>query len=268
MNFSIIQAKPIADYLSFDPPPPLEVSSGMTAPRGDLTLAGSQIAPLRAKAERLLRLPRSRVDLNSIITLQGEAEAIDSAFEVWIDSLPSWVPKTLFHLDMPILADISQMTAWPGPIDAYPSVLTCGILIKYYAARMILLSIVMRCATFLEGPQESEYARLLRGSRALESQQLANKICSAVPFMLDMDLTAESLSTARAPHHKGVFEGGGAMMLIWSLFVASNIDCVPLIQRQWMRCTLRSISEDYGVGCAALLASRNVSYSGYGSPWL
>ncbi|KAL1852437.1 hypothetical protein Daus18300_012196 [Diaporthe australafricana] len=221
-------------------------------------------ADLRVAVERLLggwglgHMPLTHPPpRESVEKLLREADALEADYAVHIAALPiTWKGMTVRCMtrdDPAIMGGI----AYVGRIDAYIDMFICYILNWARAARLYVQNTAMRCRAWLLGP-EGDYrdGPEYEASKALSGDIIAD-IVASVPYVF---------GAARAS--SGYTEGAGSgryqppslagVFCMWPVFAAASSDYATDTQRTFMKRTLKYISEEMGIGQAAILAGYNL----------
>ncbi|KKY32028.1 putative negative acting factor [Diaporthe ampelina] len=216
-------------------------------------------ADLRVHVERLLggwglghaplqhAPPREAVE-----ALLREADALEADYAAHVSGLPiAWKGMTvrcMTRADPAIMGGI----AYVGRVDAYIDMFICYILNWARAARLYVRNTALRCRAWLLGPEGDyragpEYA----ASRALCEALIAD-IVASVPYVF---------GAARAgPAHAGRYQPPSlaGVFCMWPVFAAASSDFASETQRTFMKRTLKYISDEMGIGQAAILATYNL----------
>lgn len=217
-------------------------------------------ADLRVAVERLLGgwglghapLPHPP-PRESIEALLREADALEVDYAAHVSNLPiAWKGMTvrcMTRADPAIMGGI----AYVGRVDAYIDMFICYILNWARAARLYVRNTAMRCRAWLLGP-EGDYREgpEYEATRELCEALIAD-IVASVPYVF---------GAARASSGYTEGSGGGryqppslaGVFCMWPVFAAASSDYATETQRTFMKRTLKYISEEMGIGQAAILA--------------
>lgn len=197
------------------------------------------MAPTQAQVARLLRA----------------ADELETDYDAHIRSLPlTWKAMTLRYMaasDPTIMRGI----AYEGRVDAYVDMFICYILNWARAARLYIRYCALRCHAWLLGPERDyrdtpEYARAAELGAALIGDTVAS-----VPYVFG--------AVRLGGHAQAQVQTGGAqyqppslagVFCMWPVFAASSSDFATETQRVFLKKTLKFISEEIGIGQAAILA--------------
>lgn len=217
-----------------------------------LSMIYSEVPVLRAQLDRVLaerRIPGKEV---KVLQLLVEAEALDSRLEKWQGSLPDvWRSGSVASLSG-LNEDPEVAEVWPGLIHVYDNLFIASVVNNYRSIRIFAHSIIVRCLDWLAaanklGAESADYDQSF-----YILQKMTDDICSSVPYHLGYRLS-EKTSSSRASQEKAAGAIGG-YLLIYPLFVASCIDCVPEKQNKWIRGRMRALALNYGLNQAAQLS--------------
>lgn len=185
-----------------------------------------------------------------IQSLMHDADVLEAEYEAHIASLPlAWKAMTLRYMttsDPPIMGGIR----YEGRVDAYADMFICYLLNWSRAARLYIRYCSLRCQAWLLGPekdwrdtQQYSYAEAL-------CKDLIDDIISSVPYVFGATRTVPNpVPGARyqPPSLAGVF-------CMWPVFAAASSDFTNDSQRSFLKQTLKYITEEMGIGQAAILA--------------
>ncbi|POS75699.1 hypothetical protein DHEL01_v205916 [Diaporthe helianthi] len=229
-------------------------------------------ADLRVSVERLLGgwglghtpsahpPPRAAVE-----ALLRDADALEADYAAHVANLPiAWKGMTVRIMtadDPAIMGGI----AYVGRVDAYIDMFICYILNWARAARLYVRNTALRCRAWLLGPEEGagdyrdgpEY----EASRVLCEALIAD-IAASVPYVFGAGRAAAAAASGglgygpdagryQPPSLAGVF-------CMWPVFAAASSDFASETQRTFMKRTLKYISDEMGIGQAAILATYNL----------
>lgn len=189
----------------------------------------------------------------TIEALLREADALEADYEAHVSALPiAWKGMTvrcMTRADPAIMGGI----AYVGRVDAYIDMFICYILNWARAARLYVRNTAMRCRAWLLGP-EGDYREgpEYEATRVLCEALIAD-IVASVPYVF---------GAARASSGYTEGSGGGryqppslaGVFCMWPVFAAASSDYATETQRTFMKRTLKYISEEMGIGQAAILA--------------
>ncbi|KAH8761698.1 hypothetical protein F5883DRAFT_127878 [Diaporthe sp. PMI_573] len=217
-------------------------------------------ADLRVSVERLLggwglghaplRHPPPR---GTVEALLREADALEADYAAHVANLPiAWKGITVRCItadDPAIMGGI----AYVGRVDAYIDMFICYILNWARAARLYVRNTAMRCRAWLLGP-EGDYREgpEYEATRELCEALIAD-IAASVSYVFAAGRATSGYTEGRyqPPSLAGVF-------CMWPVFAAASSDFATETQRTFMKRTLKYISEEMGIGQAAILATYNL----------
>lgn len=196
----------------------------------------------------------------TIEALLREADALEADYEAHVSALPiAWKGMTvrcMTRADPAIMGGI----AYVGRVDAYIDMFICYILNWARAARLYVRNTAMRCRAWLLGP-EGDYREGpgYEAARVLCEALIAD-IVASVPYVFG----AARASSGYAEGGGGGAAAGGAryqppslagVFCMWPVFASASSDFATETQRTFMKRTLKYISEEMGIGQAAILAT-------------
>lgn len=162
--------------------------------------------------------------------------------------------RYMTHADPTIMSGIPYL----GRVDAYIDMFICYILNWARAARLYIRNTALRCRAWLLGPERDyrdtdEYAAAQRlGAEIIED------IVASVPYVFGAARVGSGATAMpsgvryQPPSLAGVF-------VMWPVFAAASSDFATEAQRTFLKGTLKYISEEIGIGQAAILAGVRVS---------
>lgn len=181
------------------------------------------------------------------------ADDLEADYDAHIRSLPlMWKAMTLRYMsasDPTIMHGIS----YEGRVDAYVDMFICYILNWARAARLYIRYCSLRCHAWLLGP-EQDYRESPEYARATElGSVLIEDTVASVPYVFGAARPGQPQAQLQhgqeyqPPSLAGVF-------CMWPVFAAASSDFATETQRVFLKKTLKFISEEIGIGQAAILA--------------
>lgn len=194
----------------------------------------------------------------TVEALQHAADALEADYDAHIRALPlTWKAMTLRYMTAGADggADPTIMGGIPytGRVDAYADMVICYILNWARAARLYIRYCGLRCLAWLLGP-ERDYrdTPAYRAARALGTT-LIQDIVASIPYVFGAarpDMTRQN--TALGGRYQPPSLSG--MFCMWPAFAAASSDFSTETQRAFLKKALKYISEEMGIGQAAILA--------------
>lgn len=213
-------------------------------------------AELRVKVESLLggwgpTHPSTTTPTRELIEdLLHAADVLEVDYDAHIRSLPlTWKAMIMRYVtpsDRPILSDIPFV----GRVDAYADQFIAYILNWARAARLYMRYTSLRCHAWLLGPERDYRTTPEYAAAAALCQSIIEDIVSSVPYVFGAATISASQASGQAhqpPSLAGVF-------CMWPVFASATSDFATDTQRVFMKRTLKYISEEIGIGQAAILA--------------
>jgi len=141
-----------------------------------------------------------------------------------------------------------------GRVDAYLDLYVAAVWNMYRKARLMILSVIIRCSKRLE---EKNSCHAEKG----EVEELTNDMAAAFPFHLSQNL-ATFIKQAESGLELTIAPGRsiGGLLLMHPLFVTSNLSVVPPQLQARMRECLAWIGTHMGIGQATLLSSTSATF--------
>ena len=249
-----------------------------------LTLLGLRVPALREAGARCLQAPINPSVAKDVLKLLEEARDVDRAISEWPLELPaSWKYKSVRAFTCSPDA-IRASDYYPGPVDIYSDLSVANVWNTYRGYRVHCLTIILNCIERLVPPQSrEEYSVYNDTIEALKN--MVDGICASVPFHLGLEGPLPSAAESVCPTsteeffrddtslprftpdqgtHLRMSKRVGGVYLIWSLFVAQSVICIPKVQRTWIMERFKSISTHYGINQADVLVDLGIESFGKG----
>lgn len=220
-----------------------------------------ETSDLRVEVTRLMQiLPRNDQGLELMLEMLRKVQNLDHQIANWLSSLPDeYQFRTLYWDDSPVLeGEMREFHVYPGRVDIYSDLVVGSIWNALRATRLILASMVIRCAAWICSPADyrttPEYTtavRICQGNIA--------DIIASVPYFLGMRSNGAYLYPSG---NQSGFACGfddqtkmlGALMVSWPLATCNTHDCTNDEQRGWVTKLLKYIAHDLGLKYASSLA--------------
>ncbi|KAK4194395.1 hypothetical protein QBC40DRAFT_319878 [Triangularia verruculosa] len=214
-------------------------------------------AELRSQIYNLLSSPASFSSPTSIPAIKdilARAQALDAETVKWFATLPaSW------HLTpIPITSPSPSADLFPGVVHVYPDMWTAALYNLARTTRLVLMSIIVRCAAFLARPGDyrtmKEYAVAARNAG-----EVVGDVIGSVPFHLGhvpprRDGEGNWVGGGNSPNGRGL----GGYFLTWPLACVVTQDFVTDAQREYVRGRLRYIGDELGIKYARMLSQLKI----------
>ncbi|KAJ4417037.1 hypothetical protein N0V82_006391 [Gnomoniopsis sp. IMI 355080] len=221
---------------------------------GELSL---RAADLRVTVERYLggwspSHPSGGIPTREKIeSLMRDADTLEAEYDDHINSLSLvWKAMTLRYMttsDQPIMGGIR----YEGRVDAYADMFICYVLNWSRAARLYIRYCSLRCYAWLLGPEKDWRDTPNYSHAAALCENIIGDIIASVPYVFGATRTPVPGEKYQPPSLAGVF-------CMWPVFAAASSDFTNDTQRQFLKKTLKYITEEMGIGQAAILAGYNL----------
>ncbi|KAK4124186.1 hypothetical protein N657DRAFT_644387 [Parathielavia appendiculata] len=227
---------------------------------------------LRADVTRVLgSAARTPENIELVQSLMRRAQALDKEVTVWMCSVPeAWRYRTLcwqsHNLAVPgdssSSSDYSKAEVFPGRVDVYNDFWVAAVWNSARTARLILMSIAVRCAAWVCSPVDyrttPEYATAAR----LCVDTIAD-ILASVPYHLGWhtkrrDFFRNEDGTAFACGEEDGMKGLAGYFLTWPLACVMTQDYSTDAQRAYVRGRLHHIGDELGIKYAHIIAQLQV----------
>lgn len=222
---------------------------------------------IRAEVNRLMsQLPRNMESVEAIRDLIRQSQEVDFECVRWAESLPeNYKYRTILWQDDILDADYSQLEVFPGRVDAYPDLWVASLWSMMRVSRIILASLVIRCAAWVCSPVDYRTAPEYATASRISAETITDIIAS-VPYQLGWFSTRKHLfqhQESFAAFACGDEDGTKSLagyFLTWPLACIQGQDCTTEAQRTWARGRLTYIGRELGVAYALMLAQVCISY--------
>lgn len=186
------------------------------------------------------------------------ADELEADYDAHIRSLPlTWKAMTLRYMDASD-PTIMRGIAYEGRVDAYVDMFICYILNWARAARLYIRYCALRCHAWLLGP-ERDYRDTPEYVAAAElGATLIGDTVASVPYVFGaVRLGQPQAQLQTGPQYQPPSLAG--VFCMWPVFAASSSDFATETERVFLKKTLKFISEEIGIGQAAILAGVSLS---------
>ncbi|KAK7749550.1 hypothetical protein SLS53_000126 [Cytospora paraplurivora] len=195
------------------------------------------------------RAEPSREEVESV--LRG-ADVLEADYVEHMRSLPiAWKAMTvryMTHADGTIMSGIPYV----GRVDAYIDMFICYILNWARAARLYIRNAALRCCAWLVGPRGDYRDTAEYAAAHILCTDLIGDIVSSVPYVFGAARLGQN-PTGVAPGANYQPPSLAGVFVMWPVFAAASSDFASEEQRTFLKRTLQYISEDIGIGQAAIL---------------
>ncbi|KJZ72389.1 hypothetical protein HIM_08192 [Hirsutella minnesotensis 3608] len=222
------------------------------------------IGELRAEANRLLAAPTRSVDhVEKVSALMTRCKVHDQACADWATNLPEYfLPKTVAWENRVPHKDYTKAEVYPGRVDAYQDLWVTSIWNMMRCSRMVLASIIVRCAAWVSAPVDyrttPEYATAARTC----ANAIVDTIAS-IPYQLGWfakrrELLDQANFSTFGCGEEDAQKGLGGYFVTWPLSCIYGQDYITDSQRLWVQGRLEFIGTQLGVRYAHMLTEVNV----------
>ncbi|KAK4664452.1 uncharacterized protein QC763_505650 [Podospora pseudopauciseta] len=198
-----------------------------------------------------LSFSSSPASIAAVEEFLARARALDAEAVEWFATLPrSWQIESIPY------SSSGNENIFPGVVHVYPDMWTAAIFNLARATRMVLMSIIVRCAAFLVRPGDyrttAEYAFAARTASSVVSEVIAS-----VPYHLG-HLPPRKDKRGNPIENSLNGRGLGGYFLTWPLACVVTHDHVTDAQREYVRGRLRYIGDEHGIKYARVLFGVNL----------
>jgi hypothetical protein len=216
----------------------------------DLMLA---FGHLWRKAEPILTLSQSDLDMDEIHNVESEVTALKGAFSTWQHTrVKEIMPKEIGHVSKErALVSKFAVGYWPGRVDTYFDLYTAGVWNVSRTARLLLIFLKLKLSNLRgEGiKHDREHG---------EVSLLIQDMIASIPYHLAEDTHGflQSIDTSERIVNAGRSVGG--LLLMHPIYITSRFSMIPLNIREYLKECLAWIGTHMGIGQAFLYSK--VSY--------
>ena len=230
-----------------------------------LNAATIKIPKVRAIGIKILRDVKNEDTFQQVTRLMEEAEQIDQELAAW----PVIVPSSWKTWPMPAvrcsLTDIRSAEFWADSVDGYLNLWAVVLWNSYRTFRIFVQALILNCAEWLAWPVRSNNSQKYRAA-AFKLQTLIDEICASVPYSLGYQgpstrkpnfVSDIYVNNTPNPDQYSIGRGSAALggyFLIWPLFVAHSVVCIPQLQKEWIKNRLDVIGKRYALDQARVLS--------------
>jgi hypothetical protein len=219
---------------------------------------------IRAQVTQLTaNLNRTPDNIELMLEIIRKAQAVDSEVQTCQQTMPDdWRYKTIAWEDNVLDGDYANAEVFPGRVDVHSDLWIAGVVNTARAVRLILHSIIVRCAAWVCSPVDyrttPEYA-----TAASVCRDAITDIIATVPYHLGWHLKREDVSRST---YFGSFacgkedspKGLAGYLVTWPLTCVASQDYTTDAQRAWVIGRLRSIGSEHGVKYAHVMCQVRV----------
>lgn len=219
---------------------------------------------LRAEVTRLMTtMSRTPENIELMLDMIRRAQMVDQEAQAWLREMPEgWRYKTVAWEDKVPNGDYSKADVFPGRVDMYPDFWTASVTNMCRTCRLILASIIVRCAAWVVSPVDyrttPEYATATR-----TCVDTITDIIASVPYHLGWHLKRKEIIDRHdlsgfACGEEDTMKGLAGYFLTWPLTCVNSQDYITDAQRAWVCGRLRYIGNELGVRYAIMLSELQI----------
>ncbi|KAK0724767.1 hypothetical protein B0H67DRAFT_598256 [Lasiosphaeris hirsuta] len=215
---------------------------------------------LRAEVTRVMTTAaRTLENVDVILALLRRAHQLDQELADWMQALPEhWHPKTLYWQGDVADGNYLKAEAFPGRVDIYNDLWISSVWNLARTARLILMSIAVRCAAWACSPVDYRTTPEYATAAQIAADNITDILASA-PYHLGWHtkrrhlFNSSDLSGFACGEDEGI-KGLAGYFLTWPLACVMSQDYLTDAQRQWVKGRLKYIGDELGVRYAHILA--------------
>ena len=241
------------------------------AANGLLALA-MKLPSVRAAALRIFGLPINVETAGEVLHLMKDVKLIDEEIAAWEAGIPeSWRYSTCASAFAGSdLAYPETTEVYPGSVHCYHDIWVASAWNAYRTYRIFAQAIVLNCTEWLLPTTWGNTNTFQYHSTTRILQKMVDDLCASVPFHLGIssctpveisffvhskDDFSVLLNKSDLFERQRGFQALGGYYLVWPLFVAASVSCIPEIQKRWLRGRMTYIGAKYGLNQATALAA-------------
>ncbi|KAI2779388.1 hypothetical protein F4815DRAFT_493989 [Daldinia loculata] len=224
-----------------------------------------KLGECRAEVTRLVNsMARTPDNIEIMMDMLRRIQTVDQEVVAWMRNVPEdWRFRTVTWEDHVPNGDYSKAEVFPGRVDVYHDLYIISVWNTSRTARLVLASLVMRCAAWICSPVDyrttPEYATAAR-----TCVETITDIIASVPYQLGWRLNKNNRRYTH--HHQNQQQQSGfpcgeenhpkalaGYLLTWPLICLHSQDYTTDAQRAWIHGRLRFIGDELGVKYAHVL---------------
>lgn len=186
-----------------------------------------------------------------VARLLKQADAIEAEYDAHVAALPlAWKAMTVRYMtaaDPPIMGGVR----YEGRVDAYADMFICFLLNWSRSARLYMRYCSIRCQAWLLGPELDWRATPEYALAARLCEGLIGDIIASVPYVFG---ATQVMQDGYSGFHRYQPPSLAGVFCMWPVFAAASSDFTSDAQRVFLKTTLKYITEEMGIGQAAILA--------------
>ncbi|KAK0611123.1 hypothetical protein B0T14DRAFT_571044 [Immersiella caudata] len=220
---------------------------------------------LRAEVTNIMiTLTRTPENIELILALMRRAQSVDREIAEWMRTLPgNWRSKTLcWQPPLPPDADYAKAEVYPGRVDVYHDFWMASVWNNARTARLILMSLTVRCAAWACSPVDYRTTPEYAGAARIAIDMITD-ILASIPYHLGWHIKRKQVfgvqdETSFACGEDDGMKGLAGYFLTWPLACTMIQDYLTDNQRRWVQGRLKYIGDELGVRYAHILAQLQV----------
>ena len=191
-----------------------------------------------------------------------DAKELDRRLEEWCSGLSDVWAGDVSKVVTEEPKDVMNAFFWPGPQFIYQDLNIAHLITDYRMCRMFCHTVVREVIGALPASSHTDSLQRIFTEAVYISQQMANDICSTLPYFLGfgmeyrLDCTTAADRNCKSQNHLRVYDrlanrslaalATGAYFAAPCIFVTKNISCIGERQRQWLLGRLLYLGKRHG----------------------
>ncbi|RFU23577.1 hypothetical protein B7463_g12761, partial [Scytalidium lignicola] len=222
-----------------------------------------RVAELRTGVNHILAAsPRTPANIEKVLAVMRQAQAMEQEFQDWHDSLPdAWRPKTVAWIENIPDGDLVNAELCPGRVDMFDDFFIAYVWNHARTARIFLSGMVIRCTAWVCAPVDyrttPEYATAAR-----VGIDIVTDIIASAPYFLgwrvdkDGNLKHAGLGGFACGDDEDASPRSlGGYFCQWGLLSVAGSDFTTDAQRIWAKGRLRYIGDNLGMNQSGMLSN-------------
>ena len=187
------------------------------------------------------------VDIASLEKLISDAQAVDTALQHWLTTLPASFRYCSISCLAAPPANPESIAVWPGLVHIYSNCFIASFLNNYRIMRIYLQELIAKCLAHLS-PDDALASNSRQGQVLYTLRAMVDEICGTVPYLSGDEVAAvpSLLSNGSADKVSPSAIPVGSWLNLRPLYVASQVTCVPQLQKRWIHGRLLAIAREHG----------------------
>ena len=226
-----------------------------------------RLASLLSIAKQTLALHRTEQSIAQVTALLEDAyQLMETTAELELRTPFEYRWRTVAtNMGTPVdWENVAELEAWPAPtLHVYKDLHSVALQNNDRISHILCASIVADAVKWLHPAQEAFECDCRYVFAKARIQLLVDQICASIPYHWYGNVLLEAGKAGPLPPRTAA-EGLGGYVTIWPLYVASQAEEIPELQRQWLRGRIAAIGRHYGLEESRIICCLNRGRVGAG----